>query len=469
MITIEQSIVKGLLYDEEYTRKVYPFLKEEYFDGPSKEIFDTYSSFFDKYNKSPSMETMIVSLQGKKLHEAIFQESIELLKEVHTSRQEKLDTQWLIDETEKYCVDKALFNAIYKSISIVEGSEKKLDKNAIPAILEDALSVGFNTNIGSDYLDDWERRYEYYTSTEVRLLFPLEALNKLSNGGLPPKTLNCFLAGSNVGKSALMCYLAGEWLKQGKNVLYVTLEMSEEAIQERIDANLLDCKTDDLKNPTLSRDWFKDKVKKLKEKTLGRLFVKEYPTAGAHVGHIKSLCKELEQKKKFKPDVIIVDYINIMCSSRYRSGNVNSYTIVKSIAEELRGLAVELNIPIVTATQTNRDGMTSQSPDMTSTSESIGLPQTVDWFAAIVTNEDLMEMNRQVLLLLKTRYGNKKGNKSQMIRVDFDHMRYHDIEDQKSEEYKDTKEKVSQKPDFSKPKTIAKIQHSGIPADIEWD
>lgn len=463
MNTIEESIVKGLMYNEEYARRVYPFLKREFFDGEHREVFDLYSELFDKYNKIPTMESMLVSIQSKGLLEDVFHKSVEVLQTAFSGKGEQSDAQWLVDETERYCVDKALFNAIYKSISIIEGSDKEFDKHAIPEILDDALSISFNDSIGSDYLEDFERRFQHYTNPESRLRFPLEALNVLTNGGLPPKTLNALLASTNTGKSAMMCYLAGEWLKMGKNVLYISLEMSEETVQERIDANLMNIKTDDLKNPDLDRSWFESKIKELKSKTLGKLIVKEYPTASAHAGHFKNLLRELQQKKKFKPDIVFIDYINICASSRYKSmSGVNSYSYIKAIAEELRGLACEFNLPIMTATQVNREGANSQSPDMTSTSDSFGLPMSLDWFAAIVTNDELMEMGRQILILLKTRYGNKQGKTNQMVGIDFDHMRYHDIEDDASDN------RPLPKVGTSTPKVTAKLG-SGIPDDISWD
>ncbi|AND74994.1 hypothetical protein pf16_71 [Pseudomonas phage pf16] len=471
MESIENAILKGLLYDEEYSRKVYPHLKPEFFDGATREVFNLYSELYDKYTKVPSMEAMLVSIQNKGLSEDVFATAVDALQSAYQSKDEMSETQWLVDETERYCSDKALFNAIYKSISIIEGNDKHLDKHAIPEILDDALSISFEQTVGSDYLEDALRRYEYYTNPDSRIPFPLNALNKLSNGGLPPKTLSAFLAGSNVGKSALMCFLAGEWLKAGKNALYITLEMSEEAIQERVDANLLDISTDDLKKPTLDKEWFLGKVAQLKTKTLGKLIVKEYPTAGGHSGHFRHLLKELRQKKKFKPDIIFVDYINICASARYKAGSgANSYTMVKSIAEELRGLAVEFEVAIMTATQTTREGMGSQNPDMASTSESVGLPQTLDFFAAIVTNEDLMEMGRQMILLLKTRFGNKQGMQKQLVGIDWNKMRYYDIDPSNDSKV----EQVQQAVGLNKGPAVGAVsglpqRQTGIPSDVKWD
>jgi replicative DNA helicase len=467
--SIENSIVKGLIYDETYARKVFPFLKEEFFDGATKEIFKLYSELFEKYNKIPSMETMLVSMQNRSLSEDIFEGGVGLLQSAYSSRKELPDSDWLSDETERYCVDKAMYNAIYKSISIIEGVDKQLDKHAIPEILDEALSISFNQSVGSDYLEDFARRFEYYTNEDSRLKFPLDALNELSNGGLPPKTLNAILASTNTGKSAMMCYLAGEWLKMGKNVLYISMEMSEETVQERIDANLLDIKTDDLKRPDLDREWFANKIKNLQKQTVGKLIVKEYPTGSGHAGHFRHLLKELKQKKKFKPDIIFIDYINICASSRYKSMNgVNSYSYIKAIAEELRGLAVEFDVPVFTATQVNRDGANSQSPDMTATSDSFGLPMSLDWFAAIVTNDELMEMGRQMLLLLKTRYGNKQGKKNKIIGINFDKMRYYDVESTDDAPKSINKSDTSS---LNKPteNILTGNRTKGIPDDIEWD
>lgn len=471
MITIEQAIIKGLLFSEPYATKVVPHLKQDFFDGAIKEFYTIYSSLFEKYNKVPTLEAIVLTAKNASLAENVYEDLMSEITIAIEHRKEPIDPDWLSDETQSYCADKAIFNAIYKSIGILEGSDKKHEKHAIPQLLEEALAVSFDESLGMDYLDDWQRRFAYYTNPQSRLPFPLKALNMLSGGGLPPKTLNVILAGTNTGKSALMVYLAAEWMKAGKNVLYITLEMSEEAIQERVDANLLDVTTDQLKRTDLDHAWFSEKINKLKSQTVGKLIVKEYPTSGGHAGHFRYFLKELKQKKKFKPDVIFVDYINICASSRYKAGSgANSYTMVKSIAEELRGLACEENVPIVTATQTTRGGSTEQAPDMTATSESFGLPQTADWMIALVTNEELMEAKQQIASLLKTRYTNKSTASRQLIGVDFDKMRYSDVSDDDNIDSmkgagSSAKEKFSQpeKPFGSKPK------HSGIPSDINWD
>lgn len=457
MESIESVIIRGLLFHEAYTSKVYPYLKQEYFEGSHKTLFNAYCYLFDKYGKRPTVEAMLIYLRKLPLNEDVFTETIQALQEIYESRKEHVDVDWLVDETEEYCMDKATYNAIYDSIQILEGNDKKRDKHSIPELLNGALSISFDQALGSDYFEDAEKRYDYYVNPESRLELPLKALQILTNGGLPPKTLNVFLASTNVGKSALMCFLAGELVKQGKNVLYISAEMSEEALYERNDANLLDVTTDQLKDPNLDKKWFLGKLRTLKQKGAGRYIAKEYPTSSAHAGHIKNLLKELKQKKNFVPDIIFLDYINIFTSSRYKTLNgVNSYSYVKAIAEEMRGLAVEFEVPIVTATQLNREGSSTTNPDMTNTSESFGLPATADWLGAIVTNDNLMEMNQQLIIQLKTRYGaKKKATKSQLVEVNFDKMRYMDVqgdesptsEEPKKQKTKREKEKLENKVD----------------------
>lgn len=429
MEQIEVSILRGLLFNEDYTRKVFPFLREDFFEGNTRNIFSIYKDLFDKYNKQPSLDSLVVALQKSKLDESTYESVLDTIEGVVKSKDDSYDVEWLVDETESYCKSQALYKTIYQSISILEGQDKQHDVNALPGLLQEALAVSFSTSIGSDYFSDILQRYEYYTNEESRIPFPINALNRLSNGGLPKKTLNVFLAGTNVGKSAMMCYLAGEWLKAGYNVLYITLEMSEKAIQERVDANLLDLTTDELKK-IKDFETFEKKVKNLQLRTKGRFITKEFPTGSAHAGHFRHLLRELDQKQKFKPDIILCDYINICSSSRYKSmSGVNSYSYIKAIAEELRGLAVEFDVPLVTATQTNREGYGSSAPDMTSVSDSFGLSMTVDWMTALVTNEQLIETSNILGLLLKTRYGNKsKVSGGQMMCVDYDHMRFKDTE-----------------------------------------
>lgn len=427
MISIETSIFRGLLYNEDFTRKVIPYLEDQYFDGVHKTLFNVYKELFDKYNSVPTLEALAVTLQGKEIGDSDFEEIIEFVDVVSKNKDELPDTQWLVDQTEEYCRDKAIYNAIYSSISILDGSDSKRDKHSIPDLLDDALAVSFDTSIGMSLFDDAERRYDIYTSDDERLDAILQALNILSNGGLKKKALIVALAFTNVGKSSLMCFLASEYVRRGKNVLYISMEMAEEVVYERVEANLYGVTTNDLKK--LTREEYLSNVMKLKEKTHGELIVKEYPTSSAHVGHFRHLLKELKQKRKFKPDIIFVDYINICASSRYKSmSGVNSYSYVKAIAEELRGLGVEFDVPVFSATQTNRGSANESNPDLTATSESIGLPQTADFMFAITTDEVLQDNGQQLFHLLKTRWGNKSKIKPQLVNVNFDLMRYSDVE-----------------------------------------
>lgn len=426
MITIEESIFKGLLFDEVYCRTVYPFLDEAYFEGTYKTLFRLYKELFDKYNTIPTLEALAISMQKAEIGESEFDEIVKIIESVSKNADERPDTSWLIDETEEYCRDKAIYNAICASFEILNGSDSKMDKHAIPDLLDEALAVSFDTTIGMEFGDDAERRYDIYSNEDARLEIPLDALMTLTNGGFKKKSLIAALAWTNVGKSSLMCFLAGEYLKMGKNVLYITLEMGEEVVYERIDANLLDTPTSELSK--LPKEEFLRKVNKIKDKSNGKLYVKEYPTSAAHAGHFRHLLKELKQKKKFVPDIVFVDYINICASSRYRSlSGVNSYTYVKAIAEELRGLAVEFDVPVFSATQVNRDGANSSSPDMTATSESAGLPMTLDFMFAITTDEVLQDNGQQMFHLLKTRWGNKANVKPQLVGVNFEKMRYYSV------------------------------------------
>lgn len=461
MISIEDSIFKGLLYNEEYGRKVFPFLDEEYFDGGYKQLFRIYKKLFDNYNSIPTLEAIAISLQQESIGDTEYESIIDIVEKVSEKKDEFPDLDWLVDQTEEYCKDKSIFNAIYKSIGILDGSEKNLDKHAIPDLLDDALSVSFDTSIGMEFFKDAERRYDLYTSDDARLEVPLEALQIMTNGGFKKKTLIAALAFTNVGKSSLMCFLSGEYLRRGKNVLYISLEMAEEEVYQRIEANLLNTTTDKLKE--MSRADYLSQIEAVKSKTHGELYVKEYPTSSAHAGHFKNLLRELRQKKKFKPDIIFVDYINICASSRYKSlSGVNSYSYIKAIAEELRALAFENDVPIFTATQTNRDGANNGSPDMTATSESIGLPMTLDFFFAITTDEVLMENGRQLFHLLKTRWGNKSKSKPMLVGVDFDRMRYYSVDN--SGLNKPTTEEVKNKVGKNKPNFNKKEKE-----EIKWD
>lgn len=453
MVSIEQSIFKCLLFSEEFVRRTLPYLEAEYFDGSQRTLFNIYKDLFDRYNTIPTFDAIAVTLQKQSIGESDFDEIAELIGECYEGKDDLPNIDWLVEETEQYCRDKKIYHAIYESINIIEGSNKTLDKHAIPELLDDALAVSFDNSIGMEFSDDAEARYDKYTSEDERIKLPLNALMRLTNGGLKKKSLSAFLAFTNVGKSAMMCFLAGELMKAGHDVLYITMEMAEELVHERVDANLLDVNTDDLKH--LDKKTFVNKVNSIKQKTHGRLFVKEYPTSSAHAGHFRHLIKELSQKKKFKPTVVFIDYINICASSRYKSlSGVNSYSYIKAIAEELRGLAVEFEVPIMTATQTNRSAANDESPDMTATSESIGLPATLDWFCAITTDEVLQQNSQQLLHMLKTRWGRKSNIKPQLVSVDWDKMRYTDV---------GTSQEVANKVGNRKPDKKAKA------ADIDWE
>ncbi len=466
MITIEDSIVKGLLFSDEYSRSVYPYLDEMFFEGGYKHIFQTYKELFDEYNNIPNVEALCVTLQKKNINESEFEDVVQIISNV-SDGEELPDIKWLIKESEEFCRDKAVYNAIYRSINILDGTDEKLDKNIIPELLESAISISFDTSIGMDYYDDAENRYEKYTSEDARIKYPLEALNFLSNGGHKRKAISCALASTNVGKSAIMAYLAAEMLKAGHNVLYISLEMAEEDVYQRIDANILDVKTDDLKG--MKRDDFVSKVQSLKTKTQGRLIVKEYPTGSAHAGHFRHLFNELRQKKKFEADFVFIDYINICASSRLKSmAGVNSYSYIKAIAEELRGLAMEFDIAMMTATQVNREGTKDQkNVDMTSTSESFGLPATMDFMFAMSTDEVLQDNGQQLLTGLKSRWGNKSKWKPQLVNIDFDKMRYTDAGNPR-----EVVEKVGQnKPDNganpqAKKRSVTSMKKSVD--DIDW-
>lgn len=469
-VSIENSIFRGLLYSEKFSRKVVPFLKDEYFEGHYKKLYKIYDDYFNKYHTVPSLESMVVSLQKSDMVEKEFEECLEELSSIQESKDDPIDVDWLVDEAESYCQQKALYNGLYKSISIIEGSNKDLSVTAVPSIMTEALAVAFDSNIGSDYTEEFEKRLQYYMSEDNVIRFPpsVEVLNVLSNGGLRPKTLSCVLAGTNVGKSLLMCHLAAHWLLEGINVLYISMEMSEESVQFRIDSNLLEIPTSELDHNNINPSKYLSKAEELKKKKLGKLIVKEYPTSQAHAGHFRHLLNELKMKKGFVPEVIFVDYINICASSRYKGGSgVNSYTLVKSISEELRGLAVETGTAIFTATQTTREGsQATTSIDMTSTSESWALPQNLDFFIAMLSPQELVERNRQLLILLKSRFGNKAAVKPQLIGVDWDHLRYYDVDKENfNTSSNNTVEEVNS--NSSKPNFVNKSKDSI--KDIAWD
>ena len=426
---LEQAILKNLVCNEEYLRKVLPFLKPDYFsDRTERTLYNEITSFTETYNHSPTTEAISIAIKEKSnLTDDEVKGCETYLQEIESNIKPEAEIQWLVDKTEKFCQEKAIYNAVLGSISILDGKDKVHDKGSIPKILSDALAVSFDNSVGHDYLQDSDARYEFYHRKEERIPFDLDYFNKITKGGLPAKTLNIALAGTGVGKSLFMCHVAAGAMVQGKNVLYITLEMAEEKIAERIDANLLNVTLDDLID--LPKDMYDKKVAKVREKTYGKLIIKEYPTASASTTHFRTLLNELNLKRSFKPDIIFIDYLNICCSSRIKAGaNINSYTYVKSIAEELRGLAVEYNVPIVSATQTTRSGFTSSDPGLEDTSESFGLPATADLMFALITSEDLEELGQIMVKQLKNRYNDPTYYKRFTIGVDRAKMRLYDVE-----------------------------------------
>jgi replicative DNA helicase len=430
MNRLEQIILKNLIYNEPYTRKVLPFIRSDYFsDDIEKIVFKEVFDFVNKYKNLPTQESLIINFtESKNLTELQVKSAIELLKNVHSSREEKVEFDWIVEQTEKFCQDKAIYNAIMESVSILDDRQGKKTKGEIPKLLSDALGVSFDSNVGHDYINDYDNRYDFYHRVETRVRFDLDIFNKITKGGLPVKTLNIALAGTGVGKSLFMCHMAGSCLSQGHNVLYITMEMAEEKIAERIDANLLNVDLNDLH--TMSKTDYERKFNTLKNKTHGKLIIKEYPTASASALHFRALLNELALKKSFKPNIIFIDYLNICASARIKpGGNVNSYTYIKSIAEELRGLAVENNLPIVSATQTTRSGFSNSDPGLEDTSESFGLPATADFMFALITNEELENLNQMLVKQLKNRYGDPNNFKRFVIGVDRPKMRLYDAEE----------------------------------------
>src|SRR5210317_1887038 len=426
MAKTELVILRHLLNDEDFARRILPYLKSEYFhDRLEKTVYQEIDKFINKYNSLPTKEALTLEMDSRDdLSDEEFSSSSSLISSLDG---EDVDKQWLTDTTEKWCQEKAIYNAIMNSIAILDGNDKKNDKGAIPELLSDALGVSFDPNIGHDFLDDADTRYDFYHRVEERVPFDLEYLNKITKGGLPKKSLNIILAGTGVGKSLAMCHMAAANLLNGKNVLYITMEMAEEKIAERIDANLLNVTLDNLKE--LPKAMYDQKIQRVKGKTSGKLIIKEYPTAGAHVGHFRHLINELKLKRQFKPDIIYVDYLNICMSSRIRTGsNVNSYTLVKAIAEELRGLAVEMVVPIISATQTTRSGFTNSDVGLEDTSESFGLPATADFMISLISTEELQELDQIMVKQLKHRYNDPNINKRFVVGVDRAKMRLYDAE-----------------------------------------
>ena len=426
MNEVESLVIKNLMLDEEYVRKALPFIKSEYFaESSGKNLFNIIHKYFTEYDALPTKEAL--QIEVGQLTGISDDQHKDIIKRIADIDEERSDYEWILDTTEKWCKERALYLALMSSIKIAEGNDEQRATGAIPTILSDALAVSFDNHIGHDYLEDYEERYNFYHQKEEKIPFDLEFFNKITKGGLPNKTLNVALAGTGVGKSLFMCHCASSVLLQGKNVLYITLEMAEEKIAERIDSNLLNC---DIQNITeLPKMMFENKVTNIAKKTQGKLVIKEYPTASAHVGHFRSLLNDLALKKSFKPDIIYIDYLNICASSRYsKLGNVNSYSYIKAIAEELRGLAVEACVPIVSATQTTRSGYGSSDVDLTDTSESFGLPATADLMFALISTEELEEINQIMVKQLKNRYNDPTVNKRFVVGIDRAKMKLYDVE-----------------------------------------
>ena len=450
MEQIEFLILKNLLHNEKYLRKTLPFIKAEYFENLNqKMVYEEISTFVGQYNELPTKEILSIEVEKRNdINEDLFKQVTHLISCLDDS---PVEFEWLVDTTEKWCRDRAIYLALLDSIAIADGKDEKKNAEAIPSILSDALAVSFDNHIGHDYLEDYEQRFKFYHQKESRIQFDLEYFNKITKGGLPNKTLNIALAGTGVGKSLFRCHMAAASLMEGHNVLYITLEMAEEKIAERIDANLLNVGIQNITD--LPKPMFDSKVDSIAKKTQGRLIIKEYPTASAHSGHFKSLLNELSLKKSFKPAIIFVDYLNICASSRYRANsNVNSYSYIKAIAEELRGLAVESNLPIVSATQTTRSGFGSSDVELTDTSESFGLPATADLMFALISTEELEGLNQILVKQLKNRYNDPTMNKRFVIGIDRSKMRLYDCEQSAQEELVDNVKEEEYDNEEKKPK-----------------
>ena len=426
MDNVELLVLRSLLHNEDYARKVVPFIQGDYFEQPSQKIvFEEISEFITEYDELPSKEALYIEVEKRNdVNEEVYKNVKEVIAVLNDAPS---DDDWLINTSEKWCRDRAIYLALMKSIALADGKDEKEGRDGIPKILSDALAVSFDNNIGHDYLKDYEARYESYHRKEDKIPFDLEYFNKITKGGIPNKTLNIALAGTGVGKSLFMCHMASSCLANGSNVLYVTMEMAEEKIAERIDANLLNVNIQEITD--LPKPMFESKVTSLAKKTQGTLIIKEYPTASAHSGHFKALLNELALKKSFRPDIIFIDYLNICASSRYRgNSSVNSYSYIKAIAEELRGLAVEANVPIVSATQTTRSGFASSDVDLTDTSESFGLPATADLMFALISTEELEGLGQILVKQLKNRYNDPTINKRFIVGIDRAKMRLYDVE-----------------------------------------
>ena len=446
---IEQTILRNLLFTEEYYRKVVPFLKADYFQEYHERIvFEEIADFASKYDKIPTQEVLAINVQNRSdLTDDTYKDTLQAIREL---TDQWVDYEWLLDATEKWCQDRAIYLALMRSIKIADGGDKKISKDAIPGILQEALAVSFDEHIGHDYIEQAEDRYDFYHRKEEKIPFDLEKFNFITKGGLSNKTLNIALAGTGVGKSLFMCHAAAAALTQNYNVLYITCEMAEEKIAERIDANLLNVPVKDIVE--LPEVIFTSKVNEIARKTRGKLIIKEYPTASAHAGHFKALLSDLKLKKDFKPDIIFVDYLNICASARYKGAIVNSYTYVKAIAEELRGLAVECNVPIVSATQTTRSGYGNSDPDLTDTSESFGLPATADFMFALISTEELEQLGQIMVKQLKNRYNDLSVYKRFIVGIDRAKMRLYDCEQTAQNDILDSGQDEEYKYDEEKPK-----------------
>lgn len=430
MTRLEHIILRHLAFDEHYTKKVFPFLKDDYFlERSEKILFQTIANFVEEYKTTPTYEALVISLTNEdKFREDELQHVLDLLSTLNEHREEATNADWLLAQTESFCQDKAIYNAVLESVAILEDKKGHRAKGEIPELLKKALGISFDPHVGHDYIEQSDDRYEFYHKKEARIPFDLEFFNKITDGGLPRKTLNVILAGTGVGKTLAMCHMTASSLSAGHNVLYLTMEMAEERIAERIDANLLNLDLDTLKR--ISKTDYERKFQSLRSRTQGKLIIKEYPTASASVLHFRALLNELQLKKNFHPDIIFVDYINICASSRVKPGaTINSYTYIKSIAEELRGLAVEFAVPIVSATQTTRGGFANSDPDLTDTSESFGLPATADFMCAMIVTEELQQLNQIMIKQLKNRYGDPSVNKRFVIGVDRAKMKLYDVEE----------------------------------------
>ena len=426
-INLEQVILRNILTDDEYTRKVLPFIKPEYFEGIYRILFRETAKFVTKYNKLPTAEAFKIELDASdRLNGENYTVAMDLIPQLFAV--EETDSEWLIQNTEKWCQDRAIYNAVMESISIIDGKHETMTKGALPDLLSKALGVAFDTNVGHDYIDNVEDRWDFYNKQEERIPFDLEHFNTITKGGVPNKTLNIALAGTGVGKSLFMCHVASSALTDGKNVLYITMEMAEERIAERIDANLLNVPIDQLE--TMPKTMFTEKVKQLSFKTKGKLIIKEYPTGSAHAGHFRALLNELKLKRQFEPDIIFIDYLNICASSRMKGmgGAINSYNYIKAIAEELRGLAVEFDVPIFSATQTTRSGYSNSDVGLEDTSESFGLPATADLMFALISTEELQQLGQIMVKQLKNRYNDPTQNKRFVVGVDRSKMRLFDVD-----------------------------------------